>query len=202
MSRTLRVGYGRSAVRYAGLLGAVLASWSASASAKVIDLATMSEPGGYEISFCARTSPDTDKPGHAFVAFSKKADNNKREFLSIGHTVGAGTSTASASWSYFGSAVPGVLKEEIYTSIRQNCLTAKVNSSDYASAKALTTSPLAKMGIGANGPVIEAYKLGANDCMTFLSAVAQTLVPRGLKVPVRGATELPMDYIERFIAAN
>lgn len=189
-------------MNFTWILGATLAIWSASASAEVIDLATMSEAGGYEISFCARPSPATNKPGHAFVAFSKEAGNDNREFLSIGHTVGAGTSAAAATWSYFGSAVPGVLKEEVYTSIRQNCLTTKVNSADYAAAKALTVSPLAKMGIGAGGPVIEAYKLGANDCMTFLIDVAQTLAPRGLKVPARGATELPMDYIQRFIAAN
>jgi len=40
------------------------------------------------------------------------------------------------------------------------------------------------------------------DCMTFMIAVAARLTPKGIVVPTRGATELPMDYMRRFIGAN
>jgi hypothetical protein len=50
-----------------------------------------------------------------------------REFLAIGHTVGADVTPAMAIWSYFGSSVSGLLKQELYTSIRQNCLDVQVD---------------------------------------------------------------------------
>ncbi|TCP67377.1 hypothetical protein [Sphingomonas sp. PP-CE-1G-424] len=181
----------------------VLACVATGAPAKTINLATMSETGGYEISFCARPSPNGGKPGHAFVAFSKVTTPGNRQFLGIGHTLAAGTSATAATWSYFGSPVPGVLKEEVYTAIRQQCLTAKVNSADYNAAYALTQPPLQKMGITTvGGPVFEAYKLGDKDCMTFMISVAQILSYRGLVVPARGSVEFPMDYMQRLIASN
>jgi hypothetical protein len=191
------------------LSGCFLASLSLFAShqlkAKEIDLSNMTDPTGvYNVAFCARPSPDvTGKPGHAFVAYSHANPNGDRDFLAIGHTVGAGVGPASAGWSYFGGPVSGLLKEERYTSIKQNCLDVTVNKADFNQARALGEDPLFRMGVTAQpGTVFEAYKLGLDDCMTFLISVAETLKSRGLKVPVRGATELPMTYIVRFIAAN
>ncbi|WP_316228260.1 hypothetical protein [Bradyrhizobium sp. SZCCHNR1039] len=173
--------------------------------AKEIDLSNMTDPTGvYNVAFCARPSPDSSgKPGHAFVAYSHANPDGDRDLVAIGHTVSAGVGPVSAAWSYFGDSVSGLLKEERYTSIKQNCLDVTVNKNDFNQARALAEDPLFKMGLTAQpGTVFEAYKLGLDDCMTFLISVAETLKSQGLKVPTRGATELPMAYIARFIAAN
>jgi hypothetical protein len=178
---------------------------SLGARAKEIDLSTMSDPAGiFNIAFCARPSPDaTGKPGHAFVSFSHMPHGGQRDFLAIGHTVSAGVGAGEATWSYFGSPVSGVLQEEKYTSIKQQCLDVQVNKTDYDQARALTTPALQLMGITRpGGTVFQAYKLGAEDCMTFMIKVANVLKPRGLNVPARGATEAPMAYMQRFIMAN
>jgi len=171
-----------------------------------VDLRTSSDATGeYEIGFCARPSPDSVKrlPGHAFVSFSFKAPDGKRTFTSIGHTVQSGVSPSAAVWSYFGDPVSGYLAEEKYTSAMQSCLIAKVNRGDYEKAFALTTSPLARMGIGpTDAAVLQAYKLGVDDCVSFMTSVANVLVPRGLKVPQRAASELPLQYMQRFIFSN
>ena len=180
-------------------------SVSAGALAKEIDLSNISDPAGiYNIAFCARPSPDaTGKPGHAFVSFSHLPHGGQRDFLAIGHTVGAGVGPAEAAWSFFGTPVSGVLGEEKYTSIKQQCLDTQVNKSDYDQARALAMPALELMGIGQpGGTVFQAYKLGDEDCLAFMINVANILKPRGLSVPTRGATETPMAYMERFIEAN
>ncbi len=174
-----------------------------SSEAKTIDLSNMSDPAGeFEVAFCARPSPEHEKPGHAFVSFSHKQPDGKRDFFAIGHTISS-SDGASAAWSYFGDPITGYLKEELYTSIKQNCLNAKVNKSEYDKAIALTKDPLASLGLSRDGAIIfQAYKLGDKDCMSFMIKVAAVLKPNGLNVPDRGATELPMDYMVRFIGAN
>lgn len=177
------------------------------ASSKDIDLRTMSEASGvYDVAFCSRPSPDpSGKPGHAFVAFSHKPPDGDRDFLAIGLTVAAGVTPAGSilSWFYWGSPVSGRLKAEQYTDIRQNCLNVGVDKQDYDRARALTDDPLQKLGVTqAPGIIFENYKLGAEDCMTFLTAVARKLEGKGLKVPQRGGTELPMHFVQRFIDAN
>jgi hypothetical protein len=123
--------------------------------------------------------------------------------MAIGHTLASGTSAARATWSYFGAPVQGLLKEELYTSIQQNCLDVLVSQEDFQRARALSADPLHKVGLTAReGTVLESYKLGEQDCMTFLIGVARMLESKGLKVPVRGVTELPMQYITRFVSAN
>jgi hypothetical protein len=78
-----------------------------------------------------------------------------------------------------------------------------VNKVDFDRARALAQDPLSKLGLTAQpGTVFQAYKLGLDDCMTFVISVAETLRSKGLKVPAREATELPMAYMVRFIAAN
>lgn len=177
------------------------------ASSKDIDLRTMSEASGvYDVAFCSRSSPGlSGEPGHAFVAFSHKPPDAERDFLAIGLTVTAGvTPTAAAlSWFYWGKPISGRLKEELYTDIRQNCLNVGVDKQDYDRARALADDPLQKLGVTqAPGIIFEDYKLGQEDCMTFLTAVARKLESKGLKVPQRGSTELPMHFVQRFIDAN
>jgi hypothetical protein len=184
----------------------VAALVSTPACAKEIERSTRTDPAGiFQIGFCARPSPDTLKkwPGHAFVSFSHVKPTGQRDFVAIGHTVTAGVTAAQGIWSAVGAPVSGVLKEENYTSAMQNCLVVKVDKEDYDRAFELTRSPLQKMGlVSTGGPVLEAYKLRADDCMTFMIAVANTLSRKGIIVPARGATELPMDYMRRLVGAN
>lgn len=176
------------------------------AFAKTIDLRRMSEASGeYQISFCARPSPDAPAglPGHAFVAFSTRAAGGNWTFHSIGRTVTVGTSPANAAWSYFGDPVSGALKAEIYTSAMQTCLTAQVNSNDYNAAEALSQNPLAQYGLGLpTDPVFEFYKLGEDDCISFLVDVASVLKRSGLKVPTRHALDTPIEFVEALKVAN
>lgn len=171
-----------------------------------LDLRNLSdESGEYEIGFCSRPSPNTIKnlPGHAFVSFSAYLSNGNRTFKSIGHTIQENTSLLSTTWSYFGDSVVGYLSEEKYTSIEESCLLVKVNKTDYEKALLLTTNPLQTMGLASNdAPVLEAYSLGANDCMSFMIDVARAIESKGFIVPDRNAGELPLDYIGRLIDAN
>lgn len=43
-------------------------------------------------------------------------------------------------------------------------------------------------------------KITQNDCMTFMSSVAASL--KGVHVPTRGVTELPLAYLRRLIDSN
>lgn len=172
--------------------------------AKVIDLSTRSDPSGsYEVAFCARPSPQGSVPGHMFVAFSHKPPEGGRDFLAIGHTVNAGVGAGSAAWSYFGAPVPGHLGEERYTSVRQSCLDVVVNKEDYEAARANIQDPLSTLGVtGKPGLIFEYYKLGEDDCITFVLSVAQSLKRAGLIVPARSPADLPMKYAEKLIGAN
>lgn len=188
------------------VVGIVAALVSTPATAKEIDLSTRTDPTGtFQIGFCARPSPDTLKrwPGHAFVSFSHQNPTGERYFIAIGHTVAAGVTAAGAIWSVVGAPVSGVLKEENYTSAMQNCLVVKVDKADYDNALKLTQSPLRRLGlVSTDSSTIEAYKLRAHDCMTFMIEIANTLNRKGIVVPVRGSTELPMEYMQRLIGAN
>ena len=178
--------------------------WSTSLHAKEIDLSTRTDATGtYDIAFCSRPSPQGNIPGHMFVSYSHVDPEGNRDFTAIGHTINAGVGPVSATWSYFGDAVGGHLAEEKYTHVKQNCLSVRVNKEDFDKSRALADNPLKNIGI-INVPsiVFESYKLGEKDCMSFAISVAQVLQPRGLKIPPRGATELPIAYMSKFIAAN
>lgn len=189
-------------MRYVIAVGLLV--WSSLSQAKQIDLSTRTDASGtYEVAFCGRPSPKGSIPGHMFVAYSHVDPQGKRDFLSIGHTVNAGVGPVAATWSYFGDPVPGHLAEEKYTSVKQNCLDIVVNKEDFDKARAHADDPLQKLGFSqASGIVFEAYKLGANDCMTFAIDVANVLKPRGLKVPDRTTGEFPAAYVQRLIGAN
>jgi hypothetical protein len=177
-----------------------------------IDLSTRTDPAGsFQIGFCARPSPDSVKgwPGHAFVSFSRQKPTGEIEFTAIGHTVTAGVSPAQAAWSLFGPPsgppVSGVLKEELYlySAALQNCLLVKVDREDYERAFELSKSPLQKLSLVRDaGLVLEAYKLGSEDCVNWMTSVAMTLRRKGIVVPARGAADIPMGYMQKFIAAN
>ncbi|WP_135213163.1 hypothetical protein [Vitreimonas flagellata] len=174
----------------------------ASARAETIDLRRQSEANrAEEISFCARPSPNAfGFPGHAFVGFSH-TEGAGRAFTALGRSTNAGA--APALRSYFGAPTTGLIAEERYSHIRQDCLTLLVSPADYARARAAARPRLIQLGLDdATTQRLESYALGDNDCLTFIIEVASTLRASGLRVPARQSTDLPLDYIQRLRAAN
>ena len=110
------------------------------------------------------------------MAFSFRAPDGKRTFTAIGHTVQAGASPIAAAWSYFGEAISGYLAEEKYTSAMETCLVTMVNRTDYEKAFALTKSPLERIG-PSNVAVLQAYRLGENDGLSFMLSRGYTPEP-------------------------
>lgn len=168
---------------------------------------TDADGGDREISICARPSPDTAKnlPGHVFVAYSLRQKSGARLYLAVGHTTFA--PPARTLITYFGAApVSGHLQEELYTSSKEECLVLKVNEADFNRAYQLSRPFLPPGNFTPDprnwSPVLLAYTLGENDCMGFATGVARSFESRGLTVPQRGSTELPLQYVRRMIQAN
>jgi hypothetical protein len=178
--------------------------FSQEADAKTINLATMSEGGGpYEISFCGRPSPNSRGfPGHAFVSFSK-GTGASRVFRSLGLTVGGTVSPVSAAMSFFGPSVSGIVTEENFTHIRQECLSVIVNKADFDRAYSQALPLFVQLGVSTESTLrTEAYKLGENDCITFAYNIAAALKPAGLNVPKREMLDRPIGYIQKLQNQN
>lgn len=174
------------------------------ASARVLDLATRSEAGGpHEVGFCTRPSPNEKGfPGHAFVSFAQGIGGG-RKFLAVGRTIEPRTATSTLVGSYFGNPAPGLVREELYSHIRQNCLTVRVNADRYHAARAQAIPRLAALNLETGAvPRLESYSIGRADCITFIIDVAEQLEGAGLKVPVRTSADLPQDYIQKLDEAN
>ena len=142
----------------------------------VLDLRRQSEPEDYEIGFCARADSAT---GHAFLTMSRRETSGKRTFLAIGH--------APEDKKKELGPVAGGIKEERYTSRTQDCLMTKVESGHYEKAQKLVDASEHRD-----------YFLLLNDCITFLSEVAEAL---GLKVPPRGIDK-PLEFVDRLKSEN
>lgn len=167
---------------------------------KEIDLRTMSDPSGdHGISLCARPSPTGSVPGHAFVVYSVKPPGKDRKILSLGFTTSSGPAKAVLSYKGWLATTDGYLGEERYTSINEECLVVHVDKAVFDQAWSLA-HPLASIPALADLRLMAAYTLSSNDCMTFMTNVATSL--KGVKVPARGATELPLAYVRRLIDAN
>jgi hypothetical protein len=156
-----------------------------------------------EISLCARPSPDKPGlPGHAFVAFAQTQRSGERTFRAIGHTV----FSAGGALVSFGGLIPttGALVDEKYTAIKQECLTLQVNKSDYEAAYVAATQPLSRIGVkfDESKPIQQTYALAAADCMTFVITIAQRFTAKGVTIPARAATDLPLPYMRKVIDAN
>jgi hypothetical protein len=195
-------------MRYESITALICLSllYAAPAFAHERDLRTMTDGNGEtEVAFCSRPSPNSfGFPGHAFVVFSARSPDGVRVFRAVGHTVGAGTSGTSAAFTYFsGGSVAGAQAEERYTSMKQACLTAKVDRAVYNQAVAAAQPTLTKLGFPASlAASMERYTLGSNDCVTFVEKVAVTLKTAGLTVPVRNSTDTPATWINKLIASN
>lgn len=167
---------------------------------KQLDLRTMSEATGeYSISLCARPSPSGNIPGHAFVVYAHKPPGKERKILSLGFTTSAGPAKAALSYKGWLATADGYLGEERYTSINEQCLVALVDKNVFDQAWKLA-HPLASIPGLVDLRWTSAYTLAENDCMTFMAGVAMTA--KGIKVPERGSTELPLRYMRRLIEAN
>lgn len=170
------------------------------------DLRTMTDSSGEtEVAFCSRPSPNSfGLPGHAFVAFSARNPAGVRDFRAVGHTVASGASTVSAAFSYFGgSSVSGAQMEERYTSVKQACLTVKVDRAVFQNAVSAAQPTLSKLGFPATvASSMERYSLGSNDCITFAERVATAIKPAGLTVPTRSPVDTPASWINKLIASN
>ncbi len=180
----------------------VVLALSSPAHAETIDLRQRSETNrSEEISFCARPSPNGfGFPGHAFVAFSH-VEGGGRTFLALGRTTNAGA--PSAIRSYFGRATSGLISQENYSHVRQDCLTVLVSPGDYERARSAARPRLAALGLpNETTQRLESYSLGSNDCLTFIIDVAATLAGSGLMLPERSRADLPLDYIEKLRAEN
>lgn len=184
-----------------------LSSWSG--PHKVIDLKLMSDADGAEreISICARPSPSTVVPGHMFIAFSLLDKEGKRDYSSVGHTTSVTTAKALLSFNGILAPVAGYIGEERYTSTKEKCLVLKVNKDDYKNAFALAQPNISDLILGltapdAQHPVLLNYTLGENDCMGLAIQVVKAFVSKGVKVPERKITELPLAYLRRLIDSN
>lgn len=173
---------------------------------KTLDLknSTDGDGGEREISFCARPSPDTIKniPGHMFVAFSLVPKSGNRSYTALGHTTKEPLANVLITYLGFTDPVSGFLDEERYTSTLEQCLVLKVNKADYDTAFAIAKPNLDKYLPGLNAPLLRSYSLGDKDCMEFTISIANLFKSKGLNVPVRKATELPLTYVRRLIDSN
>jgi hypothetical protein len=165
----------------------------------VVDLRTQSSvEAEYEVSLCARPSPEGDVPGHAFVLYSVKLRGSDRKVLALGFTTSASTSKTAASYGGW-LPVDGFLGEERYTSIKQRCLVVRVDKPAFDAAWKLA-HPFAGSVVLENLRFAGVYTLGEKDCMSFMVDVANVL--KGVKVPQRGGAELPRQYLRRLIESN
>jgi hypothetical protein len=169
---------------------------------KVIDMRVATDSDGIkrEISFCARPSPDSKVPGHAFVAFSTVSANG-RNYYTVGHTTNASPSDAILTYFGYITSVPGYLSEEKYTAAKENCLVVQVNKNQYETALAAANPILSALFPSLGSGTYVSYSLGNNDCVGFMIPVAKSL-GAPLIVPARGTTELPLAYLRRMIDAN
>lgn len=187
-------------VLFAGLIGLLIPLKGFAGPHKEIDLRTMTEATGeYDISLCARTSPSGPVPGHAFVVYSHRPPGKERKILAVGFTTSSGPVQAALSYKGWLTKADGYLGEERYTSVNERCLLAHVDKKVFEQAWSFAHPFVSIPGLN-DLRWTGAYTLAQNDCMTFMSSVADLL--KGVKVPTRGATELPLAYLRRLIDLN
>lgn len=185
------------------LLSTAMASSVSFASERNFRHSTDSDGVSREISLCARPSPNgSELPGHAFVAFGEYSSKGAYKIRAIGHTV---FSVKDAILS-FGRLIPakGAIDQEIYTSIKQSCLTLLVNKDQYDKLYQSVNQPLSSIGIkfDENKPFQKTYSLGSEDCIDYMLSIARTFASSGLVIPKRSGADLPLSYMRKLIDAN
>ncbi len=164
----------------------------ASADDKTIVVGARTEPNGhtYEVAFCAREkNAEGQGPGHAFVVLREKNAEGKAVTFKT-----AGFSPTKTSPIH-----DGLIKPESYTDPSQNCLIVITNKERFARiSESIESQEKIKIG-EIEIPAIERYIILINDCVTFMSAVAEEI---GLATPPRVAGVLPLSYVEELQEAN
>lgn len=187
----------------AALLG--VAPATSAAPHRVVDMARMSDPDGtrYSVSLCARESPGAlGVPGHAFVAFSTLTRDGERSYVAVGHTTRAGAAAALLSYKGWIGSAHGQIAEEQYTAVTENCLVINTDREGYDRAWALANARFTLPGSSQGTTLHMAYTLGERDCIDFMVLIAEVFVPRGLVLPTRAETDVPLAYARRIIDAN
>jgi len=142
-----------------------------------------------------------------FVALSEKLPNQERIYLAVGHTTSAPPLAAVLSYNGLLVTVSGYIGEEKYTASQEQCLVLNVNRAAYVQTMAMVQPDLSKLLPGISppstgNPVLLAYSLGANDCMSLAINIATSFHDKGITIPKREIAELPMTYVRRLIDAN
>lgn len=183
------------------LLAAVVPAYSWAAPHRSVDIRNQTDANGeYTVSLCARSSPGpANLPGHAFVMYSFKPTGKEWRSFALGFTTDSAVK-GMLSYSKVLAAPSGYLNEEIYTSVNENCLLLQVNEPDFNKALA-RAYPLYAVPALASLKYSAVYSLTKNDCLTFMTRVAQEFAAK-LVVPPRNTTDLPLDYMRKLIDAN
>ncbi|HEX5752243.1 MAG TPA: hypothetical protein VFZ09_38880 [Archangium sp.] len=176
---------------------------------KTLALTKASEPDGteYSLSFCARPSPSAalNLPGHAFVGYSMKPRKGARRYLAVGHTTYAPPGAVLLTYLGLRPSVEGSIEEELFTATQEHCLVLLVSKAAYDQAIA-AAADVVSGGLPSfteQRRTILRYTLGAQDCMSFMLGVLKPFAgDRGVRIPARGPTELPLPYLRRLIDAN
>jgi len=188
------------------LVGVLAITLTQVVEAKEIDLRKSTDRVGItEIDFCARPSPnELGFPGHSFVILAERDQGKPLQFRAIGQTVAPGVGVPGVVFSYFtGEPVAGLQAEEVFTHVKQACLSVLVDRTVYNNAVQAARPALVLLGLPDNlAAYVESYRLGDNDCITFLMNVANTVKAAGLKVPPRTASDRPLGYVQKLIAFN
>jgi hypothetical protein len=185
-------------------IGLLLAAGVSAAPHKEIHVAAQASPDGmyHSVLFCARPSEDTKVPGHAYLGFSR-VKGGKRDFIALGHTTKAGAINAALTYKGFTPPITGTVEADRFSWITEKCLVVHTDKSRYDAAWKTAAGYKAMLGIDfepGEGIALD-YSLGDKDCMGLMIDVAKAFEP-ALKVPARGAVELPLAYLRRFIDAN
>ena len=184
------------------LLLSLAAASAHAAPHKEIDLRNKTDANGeYSIAICARPSPGpAGLPGHAFVAYSEKPAGRERSVLALGFTTNSAVGGV-LSFSSLLATPAGFLGEEKFTHMKEECLVILVNEDDFRRAYAVAR-PFYDVPVLQSIAYSGVYSLTNNDCESFATKVAATFKGRGVVVPPRKTTDLPIDYVRKLIDAN
>ena len=148
------------------------------AEPKSIDLRKQrDEATVHSIVFLARAG----LPGHAFVAFGS---DSKEDLACLSRAFGFYPDGGKGVVG----PVPGQIVDESRKAPGETLLILKVDRKDFEKAEAIRAAWTRKR-----------YKLRTSDCNTYVIETAKAL---GLKVPDRGATDLPIDWVRKLTEAN
>jgi len=161
---------------------------------KTLDLTSKSDQSKYFVVLCGRNNSAT---GHAFIVWGKEDAIAQQSIIEAAFGLysknsGSSSTDGSAIFKAFFSKVPGEIADEFYKgSLTQDLirLIIQVDKVDYDK-----TFGIKNTWEGRND-----YQIIENDCITFATEVTKSL---GLTIPVRGLTDRPWNYVDKFLSSN